>query len=269
MLSLATLFRFMADTLKVKNPATEQTITTFPKTYDFEDFWVRQDYRKMFVSKLLKTGTGQCHSLPLLFLLLAEEIQAKANLAFAPNHSFIKFQDRFGRWYNIELTAGVFASDHFMIESGYIKAEALRNHIYLEPLTTKQVVVQCLNDLNSGYLRTYGYDKFVLECSNKAIAYEPSSLTGLQLRSNYYNSLIEFIAGQYARQPWRQADLKSDGRAMEINNRAEEAVKKIENLGYSDMPHEAYEAWLNACKSEAAKQEHSNQVIILKGMIQR
>ena len=37
--------------------------------YDFEDYRGQQDYTKMFVSKALATGKGQCHSLPLVYLV--------------------------------------------------------------------------------------------------------------------------------------------------------------------------------------------------------
>ncbi|MFM7856963.1 MAG: hypothetical protein ACKO96_34825, partial [Flammeovirgaceae bacterium] len=75
---IMTLYQFMADTIRVKEPLLEKNITTYPKTYDFEDFWGREDLRKTFVSKLMKTGTGNCHSLPLLFLILAEEVGVEA-----------------------------------------------------------------------------------------------------------------------------------------------------------------------------------------------
>lgn len=49
--------------------------------YDFEDYMGAKDWSKMFVSKLLKTGSGQCHSMPLLYLMLAEEMNTEAYLA--------------------------------------------------------------------------------------------------------------------------------------------------------------------------------------------
>lgn len=266
---IMTIYQYMTDTIKVRSPATEKVITSYPKTYDFNDFWGRKDYSKMFVSKLMREGSGQCHSLPLLFLLLASEIEADAHLAFAPNHSFIKFQDNKRRWHNIELTSGVFASDHFMVESGYIKAEALRNRIYLEPIDQKGVIVQCLNDLAMGYSRRFGYDEFVLQCSMTSLRHVPNSLSAHQLYSNYYNSLVEYVAWQYMRQGRTQSEFRRDLKAMDIYSKVEAAIRKIESLGYSDMPPEAYAAWLKACQEQAAKQEHLNEIGLLKGMIEK
>ncbi|MCB6089733.1 hypothetical protein LIT77_13560, partial [Flavobacterium psychrophilum] len=81
------LFKFFSETLQLKDFKTKH----LPLKYDFEDFNGDKNWSKMFVTKLLKTGTGQCHSLPLLYLTLAEEIGATAYLALAPKHSYIKF----------------------------------------------------------------------------------------------------------------------------------------------------------------------------------
>ena len=80
----------------------------------------------MFVQKLLVTGKGQCNSLPKLYLILAEEIGAEAHLALSPNHSYIKFPDDEGNWHNIELTNNMLTTDAFILNSGYVKAEAIQ-----------------------------------------------------------------------------------------------------------------------------------------------
>lgn len=265
---IMTTFKFFADTISVAAKG-ETRITSYPKTYDFEDFWGRQDHRKMFVSKLLKEGSGQCHSMPLMFLLLCEKIGADAHLAFAPNHSYIKFQDKRGKWHNLELTNAMLASDHFMVESGYVKAEAIQNKIYMEPLTKKQVVVQCLNDLASGYQKKYGYDPFVKECSNTSLRYDSKSLTARQTLANYYISLSNYVAYQYKAKGLSKNQFDQDEQALAIIKATEKAMQDVVNLGYADMPPEAYEAWLNSIQKEVNKQQHSNEIKILGGLIER
>ncbi|MBT2415960.1 hypothetical protein J7I94_36470, partial [Streptomyces sp. ISL-12] len=70
--------------------------------YDFKDYLGEKDWSKMFVSKLLKTGSGQCHSMPQYYLMLAEAMGTEAYLALAPNHSYIRFIDDEGKLRNIE-----------------------------------------------------------------------------------------------------------------------------------------------------------------------
>jgi hypothetical protein len=265
---ILTTFRFMSDTLSVYSKNTESTITTFPKTYDFEDFWGRTDYKKMFVSKLMKDGNGQCHSLPLYFLILCERIGADASLAFAPNHSFVKFKDERGNWHNLELTNAMLASDHFMVESGYIKAEAIQNKIYLQPLTKKQTIVQCLNDLALGYTKKFGYDSFVKSCTQLAIDNDKNSLSAHQINANYFMTLDAYIKYQYKLKGISKEVYLQDQQAKSINDSAIGANKFIERLGYSDMPQDVYEAWLKSAQNESNRQLHSKEVKVLGAMIE-
>lgn len=42
--------------------------------YDFDDFMGKKDFRKLFVSKVMHTHTGQCISLPLYYKILCDEL---------------------------------------------------------------------------------------------------------------------------------------------------------------------------------------------------
>lgn len=186
---IMTLFKFMADTITVQHPATEKRITTYPKTYDFVDFYGMQDYSKMFVSKVIRTGTGQCHSLPLLFLILAQEVGAKAYLSTSPEHSYVKFIDNLGNLQNIELTNGMFTTDQFVLQSGYVKASAIKNKIYMDTVGIRKVVLDQFNDLSNSYARQFGYDDFAIKCGERILAEHPNNIRGYMQLANYYNSL--------------------------------------------------------------------------------
>ncbi|HLZ17139.1 MAG TPA: hypothetical protein VKQ08_08865, partial [Cyclobacteriaceae bacterium] len=85
---------------------TQLNHTIPPFKYDLEDYMGEKDYTNLFASKLLGQGSGQCHSLPLVYLMLAEELRAKAWLSLAPSHSFIQFMDNRGRLLDFETTNG-------------------------------------------------------------------------------------------------------------------------------------------------------------------
>lgn len=103
---LLAVHKLFADTLKIDQAGVEDGIVHYPIEYDFNDFWGREELSNVFVSKVLATGSGQCYSMPQLYLLLAEELGGKAWLSFSPNHSFVKFKDQDEQWYNLELTNG-------------------------------------------------------------------------------------------------------------------------------------------------------------------
>lgn len=265
------IFRFMTDTLEVKYPGIEKPVLTYPKTYDFEDFWGRMDYSKMFVSKLIDEGTGQCHSLPLLYLLIAEQIGAEASLAFAPNHSYIKFKDPYGVWQTLELTVGAVSSDNFIIQSGFVKSEAIKSKIYLDPISEKQVVAQSINDLVMAYTRKYGHDNnaFIQDAIGLVYQEYPSSITAHQILANYFQDRLDYVVQQYQAYGLSKEQFDNDPHAQELLNSVIGANKHIERLGYSPMPEEAYTKWLESVESQSLGQYNKVKMEQLNRLIQK
>ena len=262
------LFRFFTDTLSVELPGTERLSTSYPLFYDFEDYWGHEDLHKQFVSKLMRNGTGQCHSLPLLYLILAEELGIDAHLAFSPSHSYIKFQDGIGNWHNIELTNHALTSDQFVTYSGYIKSEAMMNRVYMHPLSKKDVVAQTVMDLAGAYVRQFGYEKFVANCTGLAIDAGLKSMSVPQYHFNYHLTLLRHVLKQYREYGLTDADFRKDKNAMLIYSQVVGAEKHIENQGYVDMPADQYERWLGSVQEESRKQEHRNKLRQLTGQIE-
>jgi hypothetical protein len=112
------------------NPKTKQTVAVKPFTYDHNDYKGVKSYQQLFVSKLLKTGKGQCHSLPLLYLTIAEQLGAKAYLSLAPEHSFIQYFNGQGDRLSFEATNGNIVSSNWMLQSGFINSAALKKKYF-------------------------------------------------------------------------------------------------------------------------------------------
>lgn len=255
------IYKFMADTFKVKLPHKEnQVFKHYPFKYDFEDFMGKQDYQKMFVSKLLLQHSGQCHSMPLLYLLLAEELQAKAWLSYSPNHSFIKFMVN-GRLQNYETTNGHFTTDAFALQSGFIKAEALANKVYLDTLSKKQLIAHCLMDLALGYEHKYGYNEFSLKCANLALKQHPQNITALMTKANYYNALLGYVAKQSKEKQLPNVSFGDIPQIYEIYQKMQQAQKDLDDIGFAEMPEEAYKNWLKGVAKEAKKSKQTFNTI--------
>ena len=178
---------------EVKNWAIQQVMKN-NFTYDFEDFLAYEDYTNMFVSKLARTRKGQCHSLPLMYMLLAQELEAEAYMAHAPSHSYIMFKDNKGTWYNYETTNGNIVSNSFVKNSGFIKSEAILNEIFMRPLTQKELLATCMRDLAESYQQKFGYAKFVDDVLDKAIEYAPKNVTSLQLKADIMGLKFRYTA---------------------------------------------------------------------------
>lgn len=265
---IMTLFKFMADTITVKQSVTEKRITTYPKMYDFDDFYGVHDYSKMFVSKLIRTGTGQCHSLPLLYLILAQEIGAKAYLSTSPQHFYVKFMDEFGSLQNIELTNRMFTTDQFILQSGYVKASAIKNKIYMDTLGLRKMILTQFNDLANGYAKKFGYDDFMVKCGERVLTEQKNNIQAYMHVANYYNGLAAKIQNEYKLKGWGQSEFEKDNEARKIFSTAIKLNDAIDNLGYSEMPPDIYSNWLNMLKSEGMRQQHLERKQLLKNMIE-
>ncbi|RLJ30850.1 hypothetical protein CLU97_0246 [Chryseobacterium sp. 7] len=226
--------------------------------YDFNDYMGEKDWSKMFVSKLLKTGSGQCHSMPQYYLMLAEAMGTEAYLSLAPNHSYVRFMDDEGQYRNIELTNGMFSTDTSLLESGYIKSEALQSKIYMENLTKKELLGMAYFDLARGYVRKFGYDEFVNKVIDKALELYPNGIAPNTEKANVEQ--VRLLSGlkRLGINPQDKRDIERAGyfpKANELLQQLQEQNKRIDELGYAEMPSDAYESWLKGLKTEKNKQE--------------
>jgi len=233
----AVLFRLMRDSTRFTSGRVQA-----PFHYDFNDFNGDTDWRQMFVTKLLATHKGNCHSLPLLYKLVAEETGAKAWLALAPNHIYLKQHNEKDGWYNTELTSHTFPNDAWLTASGYISRETIISGIYMDTLSAKQNVVLCLVDLAKGYERKVGRaasEAFVLRCTDLALRHFPHYINAQLLQA-------ETLRHAFERQTTKEAAQRTYA-AMEA------AYTRIFETGYREMPPAMYAEWLGLVQREKAK----------------
>ena len=250
------LFRFLSDTIVWKGTA------HFPISYDFDDYMGHKDWRKMFVTKLLKTGSGQCHSMPLLYKTLAQRMGAEAYISFSPKHTYIQFKER-NKFYSIELTNGMIIIEDLIFESGFIKTETIRSGIYMDTLSNQQTVAYMMQDLAQGYGMKFGSDGFVLKALNKSMEYFPNSIHGMKLKSNYYTGLFQnymyTIKNKYKDNPNPQQLKVKYPIAYDAYLQMTAMYDLIDNTGYEPITPAQYENWLNSISQERNRQEHLKQ----------
>ncbi|OAE90380.1 hypothetical protein [Flavobacterium psychrophilum] len=260
------LFEYFSETLQLNGFKTKH----FPLKYDFEDYRGDKDWSKMFVTKLLRTGKGQCHSMPLLYLTLAEEIGAEAFLSICPNHSYIKFQDEKGKWYNLELTNGMFTASSFILNSGFIKSEAMQNQIYMQNFSKKELLSQFYTDLAMGYIHKFGYDEFVNKIIQKALDLYPNNINANMVLSNYNTVRFEYAMKKLGINPTKKEELQKIRQfpeTVEFLNATNEQYNKIDDLGFQQMPADAYEKWLGSLKQVKNKQQNEEFTKQFKGLV--
>lgn len=239
-----------------------QVIGHQPFFYYFADYQATADMRNMFITKCLATGSGQCASMPGVYLILAQKLGVKAYLTFTPNHSFIKHPDNSGFITNYEPTSNWNISDKWYEDNFFISPQALRSGVYLDTLNTRQVVANCIFDLAFQYMRvnqTDNYD-FVLECLKAGAPYFPNNnnLQSLFIYSLYLKIMLQQVMEQHHLTRIEDIDKVPSAKAYYTKYLATEADFK--KLGYQDMPAGIYEELLqeHEFKGKVQQGQHIN-----------
>lgn len=236
------------------NKNTKQNYSIKPFRYDFEDFRGEKDYTKMFSTKMLLTGKGQCHSMPLTYLMIAEQLGAKAYLSLAPQHSFIQFADNNNNLMSFETTNGNLVSQNWLQQSGFINANALKTKTYLDTLSKRNLYAQCLADLLLGYMDKFGYDDFAEAMRQRILQVNPNNTTANIIDANI-KTQIALQKINAAGKP-KEQDLPNFPEAYQAYLAMQAAYDKVDGLGYQDMPKQAYQKWLKSIDQAKKKQEN-------------
>ncbi|MBZ4036689.1 hypothetical protein K6T82_18105 [Flavobacterium sp. 17A] len=238
----ASIFSILCDTLPL---SIDGKIYTYqPFGYDFNDVFGHKTTENLFVSKLIKTHKGNCHSLPYLYKILCEEIGIEANLALAPNHIYIKHRSIKDGWYNTELTSRMFPIDAWIMASGFVHVDAITNGVYMKALNNKETIALVLVDLANNYNSKFPDNdgSFILKCTETAIKNYPNFATALILR---------------AETRYKQIEKNEDKTKRDLLFKdLQKEYEHIHQIGYRNMPEDMYFNWLVSLKEERSKYEN-------------
>jgi len=210
-----------------------------PYLYDFDNFMGDKDYESFMVSSLLKNKKGNCHSLPYLYKILAEEVNVEAFIALAPMHVFIKHKDEKDQWWNLELTSGTFSRTSFIIESFNVSDAGIESGLYMKPLSLKESVAQCLSDLLDYYDKKTGiyYGDMVCKAYTTGLKVYPNSLLQLAKRDDLKYNLDKAMDAKglndYKKiQPYPEL--------VKLYEEVDNTTKYILQIGFSKLTDEQY-----------------------------
>lgn len=248
----ASIFHTLTDTSFMLDKTLKINI---PYVYDFNDCFAKENWTSMFVTKLMITHKGNCHSLPFLYKILAEDLNAKVWLSFTPNHIYLRNRCKKTGWYNTEMTNAMFPTEAWVMTSGYVSVNSIVSGIYMDTLGLKQSVVVCVNDLAKGYQRKFkGSDpQFILNCCELGLKYYPNYAELLLLKAEtlkkVYDSYIN-IHGLNVTQMKEYSD-KTQYALTEMNT----TYDLLSKLDYREIPEEMFLEWINSLKNNKEKYE--------------
>lgn len=251
----AALFKVFSDTIGIR--IKEENYYHLPFSYDFADIFGHKDWSKMFVTKLMETNLGNCHSLPYLYKILCDEFKVPCHLSLAPNHIYIKHQAKKSGWYNTELTSDAFPIDAWLMASGYISLEAVQKGIYMDTLSAKENIALCVVDLAQGYNHKYPENdgEFVIKCCNLALKYFPDFVNAVLLKAETRLKQLQRMQKEYKYEYLKEVTKLPEGKALwdEMNK----LYGQVYKMGYRQMPEQMYVDWLVSLKTE--KERYSNK----------
>jgi len=162
-----------------------------PFQYDLSDPLGTKLANKL-LSTYLATRRGNCASMPVLFVILADRLGVHVALSTAPFHLFVKFiDDATGATYNLETTSGGYpARDIWYKQKMAITDEAVRNGVYLKTLSRKEAVAVMAELLMEHYVAQKRYPE-IIEIADLITHYYPNNVDATLTKGSVYGHLIE------------------------------------------------------------------------------
>lgn len=253
------IYKFMTDTIWL----TKDTVLHYPYTYNFDDFAGGKAWQSVFVTSLMQTHKGNCHSMPFLYKILAEELGAEAYLSLAPYHMYIKSRSEKTGWFNTELTNGMFPVDAWVAASGYVTLEAMRSGIYMDTLSLKQSIAFCLYDLAKGCEKKLGFQQFpfIFECLDLALEYFPTCINASIYRAECLKKRFDIYMQLYGANDFKEILVYENPRG--VYDAMEAQYQQILSLGFREMPPKMYLEWLMSLKNNKEKYQNNKILYIL------
>lgn len=196
-----------------------------PFSYDLDDPFGKNINNKLLTT-YLTTRKGNCVSMPVLFVILAQKIGLDATLSTAPAHVLAKFRDDDGQMVNVENTSVGTKSDSGYAQDMNITTKALANGIYLQRLSKRESVVIMTNTLMEFYGHQGQQARRIAVADLTLRAYPKNVQAMLQKGSAYYRLLKQRYLDQYPTSAQIPAEQRQDFETLARNhllwfNRAE------------------------------------------------
>jgi regulator of sirC expression with transglutaminase-like and TPR domain len=169
-----------------------------PYQYDFDDP-KGKNLKNKTLGRYITSKKGNCVSMPVLMLVIADRMGLDVGLAAAPEHVLIKFAEpETGKTYNVEATSGGgFARAKWYQDQMHITDQALKSGIYLQKLSRKETAAEILSLLGEHYYAVGDYDK-AIETFKFILRYHPRSVYSiLKIGASYAKLFNQRFAGKY------------------------------------------------------------------------
>ncbi len=166
-----------------------------PFTYDHADPY-GVDLNNKLLSTYLVTRKGNCVSMPILHLIVAERLGLNVSLSTAPLHVFVRYTNPTnGRSLAIEATSGGNPTREIWYhERMGVTDQQAENGIYLGVLTKRETIAVMASTVTE-WLMSQGRYEDAIEVADVLLEYYPKDIHAVLSRGSAYGELMraEFI----------------------------------------------------------------------------
>jgi regulator of sirC expression with transglutaminase-like and TPR domain len=162
-----------------------------PYAYDLTDPLGKNITNKLLTT-YLSTQRGNCVSMPILFLILANRLGAHVTASTAPSHIFVRVvDDATGKTINLEPTNGAGPERDVWIRQQFpMTDQAIANGLYLQTLTKKETIALVASVVLEYY---YSDERYldVIQIADVILEYYPKLVAALVTKGSAYGRLVE------------------------------------------------------------------------------
>jgi regulator of sirC expression with transglutaminase-like and TPR domain len=160
-----------------------------PFSYDHADPFGKNVQNKL-LSAYFRTRLGNCVTMPILFLILAERVGLNVSLATAPLHIFVRYTDAEEQTFNVEATSG----GHFTRDGWYRQNMPMSDHavgsgLYMRTLTKMEATAHMATTVMDWLLDNGRYQD-AIDVANAILEYFPRDGYAMVKRGHAYGELL-------------------------------------------------------------------------------
>ncbi|MCL1132344.1 transglutaminase-like domain-containing protein [Shewanella sairae] len=222
-----------------------------PLQYDFNDP-LGQSINSKLLSNYLDTKKGNCISMPILYVIIAEKLGLDVTLSTAPLHVFVKFRDPLtGKYLSLEATdRGQLVNHEFYKSKSTIKPEAINNGLYLQPLSKKESV-GVIAVLLSEYYAEHKQWQNSIDVAKVVLKHYPNyAYAMIKIGNGYSRLLSEKVAEVKAKKSYT---IKEKEYMDHLYQQNVYWFNKAEKLGWQMPSQHENETYLNSIKQRRSQ----------------
>jgi regulator of sirC expression with transglutaminase-like and TPR domain len=162
------------------------------RPFDYDHLHPRGDYiPNKLLHFLLEHRRGQCISMPILFLILADRLGLNVALVNAPAHVFVRYTDHSGRQINLEATSGAHpARLEWFRQCMPMSDRSIESGLYMRTLSRRECVALMATTVLEHLREEKRHEELIKTCGI-ILDHDPRAGAAMVVQGSAYGALLQ------------------------------------------------------------------------------